>query len=131
MKQELKDKWIAALMSGDYTQAKGKLERLDNNKKVIGNCCLGVLCRVAGVPAAGIEPTMEYGDGYVTSFDHDEEQLSSDLQEQFGLNEDLCSRLAMLNDGNLHSLGHNLPPATFEEIAHIIEYEVPVQEDAP
>lgn len=44
MDKELKEKWIAALRSGDYCQTKGKL--IDEQ----GYCCLGVLCDVAGTP---------------------------------------------------------------------------------
>lgn len=39
MNQEIKNKWIAALKSGEYKQGKGRLRNLDNTF-----CCLGVLC---------------------------------------------------------------------------------------
>jgi hypothetical protein len=38
MNKEIKEKWIAALRSGEYTQAKEVL------KNESGFCCLGVLC---------------------------------------------------------------------------------------
>ena len=38
MNQEIKTKWVAALRSGEYTQAKGKLKIEESF------CCLGVLC---------------------------------------------------------------------------------------
>ena len=38
MKEEIKNKWVAALRSGDYEQTKHTLK----DKK--GFCCLGVLC---------------------------------------------------------------------------------------
>ena len=40
MNPEIKAKWVAALRSGEYKQAKGQLR--------IGNsfCCLGVLCNL-------------------------------------------------------------------------------------
>jgi hypothetical protein len=41
MKPDLKEKWLAALRSGDYRQAKTAL-RTDENEF----CCLGVLCDV-------------------------------------------------------------------------------------
>lgn len=57
---ELKEKWVAALRSGDYPQARGGLRRYrtnydaDENHRVrgelIGYCCLGVLCEIAGLP---------------------------------------------------------------------------------
>ena len=40
MNSEWKAKWIAALRSGKYTQAKGSL------KNGGGHCCLGVLCDI-------------------------------------------------------------------------------------
>jgi hypothetical protein len=41
MNPEIKERWIAALTSGDYSQTKRKLG--DEN----GYCCLGVLCEIA------------------------------------------------------------------------------------
>jgi hypothetical protein len=40
MKQEIKDKWVAALLSGEYQQGHYNLKQ--NNKF----CCLGVLCDI-------------------------------------------------------------------------------------
>ena len=42
MDAELKAKWVNALRSGDYRQAKGAL------KYAGGFCCLGVLCDLQG-----------------------------------------------------------------------------------
>ncbi|HET9285725.1 MAG TPA: hypothetical protein VFR24_27555 [Candidatus Angelobacter sp.] len=44
MKKEWAEKWVKALRSGRYTQARRRLY----NEKTGGYCCLGVLCRVAG-----------------------------------------------------------------------------------
>ncbi len=44
MNAELKQKWIAALRSGGWKQARGHLRRLN----VPEYCCLGVLCEVSG-----------------------------------------------------------------------------------
>lgn len=41
MNKEIKEKWVAALRSGKYTQSKQKL------KTKYGYCCLGVLCDLA------------------------------------------------------------------------------------
>ncbi len=46
-----KAEWIAALRSGKYKQARGKL------KKDGGYCCLGVYCEIAGLP---IDSFQEY-----------------------------------------------------------------------
>lgn len=40
MKKEIKDKWVAALNSGEYKQIKGFLKTNE------GHCCLGVLCEI-------------------------------------------------------------------------------------
>jgi hypothetical protein len=52
MNPEIKSKWIAALRSGQYEQARGGLQRIlyrDNETGHIdcGFCCLGVLCDLA------------------------------------------------------------------------------------
>jgi hypothetical protein len=44
--QETKDKWIAALRSGNYKQGKTQLRRDDETGSEF--CCLGVLCEVMG-----------------------------------------------------------------------------------
>lgn len=43
MKAEVKEKWVAALRSGEYQQAHGMLRNVDENSF----CCLGVLCDLA------------------------------------------------------------------------------------
>lgn len=48
MTPELKARWIEALRSGEYRQARNAMNR-DNESY----CCLGVLCLVGGVPADG------------------------------------------------------------------------------
>ena len=40
MKKELKERWVAALRSGDYVQSQGCLQ------DEYGWCCLGVLCNI-------------------------------------------------------------------------------------
>ncbi len=40
MNKEVKDKWLAALRSGEYTQGREYLKNEDNH------CCLGVLCEL-------------------------------------------------------------------------------------
>jgi hypothetical protein len=49
MKKEWADKWVAALRSGEYQQARLALKRIDRstdeNKESF--CCLGVLCDLA------------------------------------------------------------------------------------
>lgn len=42
-KSEVKQLWLDALRSGEYTQVKGILEARDENGDITGHCCLGVL----------------------------------------------------------------------------------------
>lgn len=51
MPKELLDKWLAALRSGEYMQAGGRLRDPDTG----GYCCLGVLVRVAGESDYSVE----------------------------------------------------------------------------
>lgn len=46
MNPEIKEKWIAALRSGDYKQGKSYLAKKGVDG-VIRYCCLGVLCEIA------------------------------------------------------------------------------------
>lgn len=45
---EFKEKWIAALRSGDYKQGSSYLCLIENGPPEY--CCLGVACHVAGIP---------------------------------------------------------------------------------
>lgn len=58
MKQEVKEKWLTALRSGEYTQGKGRLRSLDDKF-----CCLGVLCDLA-VKNEIIDGPVQEGHGY-------------------------------------------------------------------
>lgn len=44
--KEAQDLWLSELESGRWKQARYVLEELDSEGKVIGNCCLGVACRL-------------------------------------------------------------------------------------
>lgn len=46
--QELKDKWLAALRSGDFKQGRGYLCPKSYNSKNLHYCCLGVLAEISG-----------------------------------------------------------------------------------
>jgi hypothetical protein len=47
MKAEIKEKWVAALRSGDYRQTQGALARRGSLGGPLSHCCLGVLCEIA------------------------------------------------------------------------------------
>jgi hypothetical protein len=68
MKTEIITRWIDALRSGKYTQARKKLRDPDTN----GMCCLGVLCDLYSQdnPKAGWKP-FTTGDATVVPFYND------------------------------------------------------------
>lgn len=55
MKRELRDRWTAALRSGEYAQGAGRLKAVDD-KGVAVFCCLGVLCEIEQVSSAPAVP---------------------------------------------------------------------------
>ncbi|MCA1840151.1 MAG: hypothetical protein LC723_07460 [Actinobacteria bacterium] len=55
MDQTIKAEWLAALRSGEYPKAVGRLRRLEPGpaKHPVGFCCLGVLCDLAARAGIG------------------------------------------------------------------------------
>lgn len=107
---QLRQKWLEALRSGEYQQTKHKL--FDG----VGYCCLGVLCKVAG-----LEPVLKDGEYY---FSGNSEHLSDFLTTEIGLksargdfnnfilyNAKAASSLTSLNDAGM----------SFTKIADFIE----------
>lgn len=49
MKADIKERWLKALRSGEYSQTPGQLgvETSNNEDNANGYCCLGVLCEIA------------------------------------------------------------------------------------
>jgi hypothetical protein len=92
MKQEWKEKWVAALRSGEYKRSYGCLKRGEE-----GYCCLGVLNTILPKP-------------YQTPFCHS--YLRYSTSKFVELSEDKQKQLANLND----TLGYS-----FNRIADWIE----------
>lgn len=46
LRKSVRRRWVEALRSGEYQQTIGVLSELDGDR-VVGNCCLGVLCELA------------------------------------------------------------------------------------
>jgi hypothetical protein len=106
-----KEKWLIALRSGLFNQAKYALygeifskKIIEDREKQFGHCCLGVACIVAGIPEKNIK----------------ELQLPSDVSYQsknykklpkFLLDDDTVSTLATMNDAG----------KSFKQIANYIE----------
>jgi len=44
---EVKEKWVAALRSGEYSQGEGVLKDVPEGDSTPKYCCLGVLCEIA------------------------------------------------------------------------------------
>jgi hypothetical protein len=101
MNQEVKEKWVAALRSGDYEQGKSHLR--ENGKY----CCLGVLCNT-------VNPDGWKGDFFVYKGEEDRNYLPSNFLEEVGLEFVAERKLAYSNDQG----------ATFDEIADQIEKDV-------
>jgi hypothetical protein len=97
MDPDLKAKWVAALRSGRFRQARMKLRSED------GFCCLGVLCVVAGLPIT------EDGQNVVGVPDSYDPIWNLTGRDGWGL--------TSLNDGGL----------SFAEIADYIETNIPAR----
>jgi hypothetical protein len=67
---ELKAKWVAALRSGQYQQARERMKAADG-----ALCCLGVLCVISGVEPIELSAgQVMVGDGNAASYDFVQEQ---------------------------------------------------------
>jgi hypothetical protein len=125
MQAELKEKWVAALRSGEYAQTKGVLRDKE------GFCCLGVLCDVAQPDGWSDgnngcdDPDCNCGDDESGCFFHmfgDQAEgigdtvLSPEFLDREGLSEGHMRELAEYNDQGM----------SFSDLAAIIEEEVKV-----
>lgn len=107
MDAQLKAKWIEALRSGKYEQARGRLHTRDG-----GYCCLGVLCRVAD-----LEIDEDTGDAVVGALESgDDYQPIYDI-----ISKENAPPLWRRNDG----LGEFEKALSFAEIADYIEENIP------
>jgi hypothetical protein len=102
MKQGLKKKWVAALRSGKYRQGIGELWVGDNSY-----CCLGVLCRVAGMTNNQIEKLKVIDEGEEIG----NYLLTPELLKKFDLTQKQQKGAAAMNDND----------KSFEYIAKHIE----------
>lgn len=113
MSPELKEKWVAALRSGKYTQITGSLEEPLNSK--VSNCCLGVLCRVTENDPYGEFLDYERDEFTCVSYG---EVLTPAFREHIVLNIEYVTTLVSMNDG-MGEYTDN--PQTFSQIADWIE----------
>lgn len=102
--KEFKDKWIAALRSGEYKQGRTALE----NNGVF--CCLGVACKISDVPT--LEYDEETGQHLEIEWIPENTSIPNIL---IGASE-VAEKLSVMNDGN-----YETPTHSFAEIADYIE----------
>ena len=107
MNQQVKEKWLSALRSGDYKQTKSCLHKGD------GFCCLGVLCDLYGKENDVEWKLVDAGIYY--EFQDKKAILPHSVIEWAGVEDDnpeICETpLSRLNDNG----------STFNEIADLIE----------
>ena len=104
MDQKLKKKWIEALTSGKYQQAKSRL------KDPSGFCCLGVL--------------RDVNDPDDCEQNEYEELLDTEQLRRFGLTGEIQEKLAELNDLENEIVDNNIVecgPVPFDMIAGLID----------
>lgn len=101
-----KTKWVAALRSGEYEQGESYLEWDDKF------CCLGVLCKVNGVPTLKLEDDIDIPMEFIPS-------TAKKVIPEFLLGSgEFPELLAKMNDGNK---ANNVKKHSFLEIADYIE----------
>lgn len=117
MNPAIRDRWVAALRSGQYPQAFNNLRTDD------GFCCYGVLCELAVqdgvIPPPEREPsTATYAYGNAASLLPPPVKAWAEIQfKQMGL--------AKANDGWTSRDGANHPSVGFAQIADFIEHGLP------
>ena len=120
--QELVTKWIAALRSGQYKQARGSLRRtVGDFGEDTGYCCLGVLCDLSGIGE------WDKGNRYTGPWDDSDDSATTMLpvilREALGIMSTQESHLIHLNDG-APGMPSNIEPQGFPVIADYIEQQI-------
>jgi hypothetical protein len=105
MNAQIKERWLTALRSGNYSQGKNLLRDEQNDY-----CCLGVLCDVVKADY-GLDWVPDPVNGRL-GFDGNYMELPDSILEGVGLDRGTTRHLVNLNDG----VGLN-----FEQIADFIE----------
>lgn len=121
MDKQLRDKWVAALRSGEYKQTTGSLRDTDENNQHL-YCCLGVLCDV-------IDPTKWTVSGHYI-FENGTKKggsLSAEVSCKLGLSA-LVVEGATIEDTLVEM--NDTDRKSFDEIADFIEREVPVEDES-
>jgi hypothetical protein len=119
MTKKMKNKWLKALRSGNYKQGQETLCSTINDKREY--CCLGVLCRIAGLPEVKLDFDNEIEFHMPDKSSCDAKELNSDMRKFFGITKRQMEILIEKNDDEQLS---------FKEIANWIEKNIKVKEAA-
>lgn len=129
--EERRAKWIEALRSGKYKQAKGQLRVLFDEAegiKSFGYCCLGVACDVLKDDLKGY-----WGAGNYFSYPTEDDKwnldtgLNHELQEYLGITFDQHEDLIRLNDSK--GCDFNTIARAIEAFAELSDRLFPDSED--
>lgn len=105
MKKELRDKWLAALRSGEYKQGEGQLVKRGISPGIVRYCCMGVLREVCDL----------------SEFEYSKTAFTIVQLEEVGLPYSMQETLISKNDGTCGCTKHS-----FSQIANWIEKHVPI-----
>ena len=117
LKPEIKEKWVTALTSGEYTQGREQLKTPDGNY-----CCLGVLCDLYIKETQRGEwdrQMIVIPDGVNGYSEHESLLLPETVAVWSGVMYNDASQLANLNDGVTED--EPTDPMTFVQIAEYIK----------
>lgn len=124
MRAEIKERWIDALLSGDYKQGTGRLRRQGDDDGPDEFCCLGVLCELAvkdGVVERRDPPTGVTCYSYGANDDEaDSVVLPESVAAWVGLESLSATYTTNDSDGEGELTVDNDAGAKFEQIAEII-----------
>lgn len=129
MNKEIKEKWLAALRSGQYVQGQNHLHSLEDGQHKF--CCLGVLCDIMGEEWAEQEGTQVFEtskgeSGGLSLATYDSlgiwGTVRRDIPGRSSIDESIPYHLMAFNDGV--AVGEERA-WTFEEIADWIEENIP------
>lgn len=122
MNPEVKKLWVAALLSGQYTQTKGQLRKVANPWKVHQGssfCCLGVLCNLH----AQAHPEIAAREPHIERYMGEAQLLPRVVADWAGLVR--VNGTMVVIDGSRDTLsGHNDTDKSFDKIAAAIEAQL-------
>ena len=108
MEEELKEKWIDALMGPQYPQGHYRLRNSNSVEDKEFYCCLGVLCDLLQNVEKDSHQNRE---GFSYKDEFSEIELPGSLAEDLGISEEFHKRLQKFNDNG----------KTFQHISNWIE----------